>query len=158
MLNAIERQRQALELRKAGIPYHTIAQQLGYRSPSGAYKAILSALKRTLQEPADEVRKLELTRLDAMLFALWQQVRSGNQGAIGRALDIEKRRAALLGLDAPVKVAPTTPDGSKPYEGLTNDELTRRLRAVLGGSVTAEAESGITLLEHASDLPQDLPR
>ena len=66
-LEAIEKQRKALELRKAGVGYVAIAKQLGYAGPSSSFKAVNSALKRTLQEPADEVRRLELERLDALL-------------------------------------------------------------------------------------------
>ncbi len=104
-LDALERQRQALELRKAGVPYAKIAEALGYAHASGAHKAVASALKKTLQEPADDLRKLELERLDAMLFAIWPSVTKGIQPAIDRALRIMERRAKLLGLDAPVKQA-----------------------------------------------------
>ena len=103
-LEAIERQRQALEMRKAGHSYPAIATALEYASTSGALKAVTSALTRTLQEPADEVRQLELTRLDAMLAAIWGRVEDGELPAFDRAQDIMKRRAALLGLDMPTKV------------------------------------------------------
>lgn len=102
-VKAADKQRQALELRKAGVTYARIAEQLGYRSPSGAHKAVELALKSVLSEPAEEVRQLELERLDSMLLALWPQVRNGNHGAIDRALRVMERRARLLGLDAPVK-------------------------------------------------------
>lgn len=102
-VNAHDKQQKALELRKAGVSYAAIAKQLGYRGPSGAHAAVAAALKKTLQEPADEVRTLELERLDAMLLAIWRQVKEGNHGAIDRALRILERRAKLLGLDAPVK-------------------------------------------------------
>jgi len=32
---AVERQRQAMELRKGGLPYHEIARRLGYEGASG---------------------------------------------------------------------------------------------------------------------------
>lgn len=114
-ITATERQRQALELRKAGVSYTVIADKLGYRSGSGAHAAVGAALKKTLQEPADDLRTLELERLDVAHLAIWQQVRSGNQGAIDRYLKIAERRAKLLGLDAPQRIAPTTPDGNAPY-------------------------------------------
>ena len=107
-LNAAERQRQALELRKAGATYEVIAQKLGYRGPSSAYGAIKSALHKTLQPPADEVRALEIERLDALLLALWPQARQGNHGAIDRVLKVMERRARLLGLDAPTRTDITT--------------------------------------------------
>jgi len=102
-IDANDRHRQALELRKAGVSYAVIAERLGYRGPSGAHAAVGVALKKTLQEPADELRQLEVERLDAMLLSIWPQVKQGNQGAIDRALRIMERRAKLLGLDAPVK-------------------------------------------------------
>jgi hypothetical protein len=103
-LEAAEKQRKALELRKAGTPFEVIARELGYRGPSSAYNAVMSALRKTLQEPADEVRNLELTRLDNLLLKLWHRALAGRYTAIDRVLKILERRAKLLGLDAPVKV------------------------------------------------------
>jgi DNA-binding transcriptional MerR regulator len=100
---AVERQRQALELRKAGVSYAAIAERLLYRGPQSACEAVKAALRKTIQEPADDVRRLELERLDVLALAVWPQARQGNQGAIDRALKIAERRAKLLGLDAPTK-------------------------------------------------------
>ena len=98
-----EKQRQALELRKAGASYDQIAEKLGWRGRSGAFNAVMRALRKTIQEPADDVRKLEVERLDALLLALWPQARQGNQGAVDRVLRVMERRSKLLGLDAPTK-------------------------------------------------------
>lgn len=103
-LDAIGRQRQALELRKTGMNFQHIADQLGYRDASGAWKAVTKALKESIKEPADSVRLMELARLDAMLVGIWTQAKSGNTNAIDRALKIMDRRAAYLGLDAPAKI------------------------------------------------------
>ncbi len=102
-VNAHERTLQALELRKAGMAYNVIADKLGYRSKQAAWQAVHNALKKTLQEPADEVRALELERLDALYKAMYPQALKGNLGAVDRCLKISERRAKLLGLDAPVK-------------------------------------------------------
>lgn len=96
-----EKKRQALELRKAGVGYVKIAEQLGYKSVSSAHDAVMSALKAITKEPAEEVRTMEIERLDAMLFAISPQVRAGHLGAIDRSLRIQERRAKLLGLDMP---------------------------------------------------------
>jgi len=98
-VRAHERHLQALELRKAGVTYEVIATQLGYANASGARKAVVSALKATLREPAAELRELELARLDAMLLPLWRPVQAGDEKAVDRALRIMERRARLLGLD-----------------------------------------------------------
>jgi hypothetical protein len=100
-LSAAEKQRQALELRKAGTSYPDIARQLGYASASGAFKAVESALLKTLREPAEAVREIELARLDRLHLALWPAAVKGDLDAIARVLDISKRRAALEGMDAP---------------------------------------------------------
>lgn len=104
MLNAAAKQAQALELRKAGHSFEQIAAKLGYANGGGAYKAVEAGLRATLQEPADELRQLEITRLDTMLSALWPKVKRGEHGAIDRALKVGERRAALVGLDAPKKI------------------------------------------------------
>lgn len=100
-LAAAERQRQALLLRRGGASYDQIAQRLGYRDRASAYRAVLAALEQTLREPAEEVRALELERLDALLLAHWPAATSGNVEATDRVLRIMERRARLLGLDAP---------------------------------------------------------
>jgi len=98
---AHERHLQALELRKAGATYQMIADQLGYASPKGAHKAVRSAMREALSEPAEAVRQLEALRLDAALLAIWRRVTKGDDKAIDRLLGIMKRRMELFGLAAP---------------------------------------------------------
>jgi hypothetical protein len=121
-----DRKLQALELRKAAVSYQQIADQLGYRSASGAFNAVKAALKATLREPANELRDLEVARLDAMLLVLWRRVQSGDEKAVDRVLRIMERRARLLGLDAPRRQELSGPDG-KPLafdlSMLTDEEL-----------------------------------
>lgn len=58
-----------------------------------------SALTRTLQQPAAELRELELDRLDRLQVRVWGKAIEGNVGAIDRVPRIMERRARLLGLD-----------------------------------------------------------
>ena len=103
-LQSVDRQRQALQLRAGGATYQQIADALGYRGAAGALKAVRAGLLATLQEPADELRTLELARLDALLRAVWPKAMRGELTAVDRVLKIMERRANLLGLDAPVRV------------------------------------------------------
>ena len=122
-VQANERQIKALTLRKAGAGYQAIADALGYKDHTGAWRAVKAALKRTQQEPADELRQLELARLDDMLKAIAPHVAAGNLTAIDRALKIQERRAKLVGLDQPVKHDVTTGgEKIKGYIGWTPDE------------------------------------
>ncbi len=103
-ITAAERQAQALALRKVGVTYEKIATELGYASASGAQKAVVSALRKVITEPAEELRQLELSRLDALLLSLWPAASKGSVGAVDRVLKIMERRAAYLGLDAPKRL------------------------------------------------------
>jgi len=93
---AREREAQAMELRKAGASYPAIARQLGYASHEGARQAVvrvLDALEVESAESGQQVRRLEMERLDALLVGLWKKARDGDVQAVDRALKIMERRA-----------------------------------------------------------------
>ena len=108
-LDALDRQLEALKKRKAGQSFESIAKDLGYAKASGAYHAVMAALKKTLQEPADELRMLEVERLDELLKTHWENRRQPQ--VTDRILRIMERRAKLLGLDAPERTELTGKDG-----------------------------------------------
>lgn len=128
---ARERMRQALEMRKAGVTYQQIADQLGYQHRQGAHKAVRAALKDITSEPAREVRELELARLDAALLAIWPQVKQGSLGAIDRFVKLQHQRAQLLGLYAPQKIAPTDPSGENEWSGKSDAELIAEFERII---------------------------
>jgi DNA-binding CsgD family transcriptional regulator len=100
---AREREREALELRKTGMTREGIAEAMGL-SVSGAFGAVSRALARLVTEcteGANELRRLEVERLDHMLAAISPAIDEGDLAAIDRALRIQERRAKLLGLDSP---------------------------------------------------------
>ena len=99
---AKQRSAQAIALRIGGATYPAIASVLGYNSPQAAAKAVGDSLAATVREPSDELRSLELERLDALFLALWPAAKRGVLGAADRCLRVMERRARLLGLDAPV--------------------------------------------------------
>lgn len=103
----IERQVKALELRRMGKGYVEIAAALGI-GKSQAHRLVQAGLadaKAQIGADAGELKAEEISRLDAMLAGLWPEARKGGQGAVDRVLKIMERRAKLLGLDAPVKLA-----------------------------------------------------
>lgn len=131
-----ENRLRALQLRKAGLSYEVIGRQLGY-TKQHAYQLVKTALERTRTlcvEASDNLRQLESERLDALMASLWGTASRGDTAAIDRVLRIMERRARLFGLDAPTKVAPTTPEGTEPYP---LQDVRERL-AVLFGVSTAE--------------------
>jgi hypothetical protein len=127
-----QREGAALELRKAGRTYDEIARMLDYSERSGAAKAVRRALAATVQEPADELRRLEVERLDSLLAAMWPLAMDGKLGAVDRVLSLMDRRAKLLGLDAPQRRA---------VDGVTRDAF---MQAVAGlESEISELESAV---------------
>lgn len=143
-----------LKRRRDGISFPMIAEEMGM-TQGYVYKLYKKALKEIIVEDVEEVRKMELLRLEQLeeevlnvLRAFHPVINSGEVvrdvvedesgaplinpqtgnpvtvrlqdtgpklAAVDRAIKLMERRARLLGLDAPTKVAPTTPDGDKPY-------------------------------------------
>ena len=131
-MQAHERHLQALELRKAGATYQAIAEQLGYAHGKSAYKAVASALRATLREPAAGVRELEVARLDSALLAVWRRVQAGDDKAIDRLLRISERRAKLLGLDAAIRKELSGPGGGPlTIDDASTSELARRFEELV---------------------------
>jgi hypothetical protein len=121
----IDRDLAALELRRQGHTYDQIARLNGYASRSSAYGAVQRALALSVRETADEVRQLEIDRLEDLrrpaLEALRRRHLVVSQGkvmhdpdtgdpliddmpllhAIDRLIKISERMAAYRGLDAP---------------------------------------------------------
>ncbi|MER6191786.1 hypothetical protein [Streptomyces cyaneofuscatus] len=144
-LTTAERDARAAELRSKGWTYPRIAAELGFNHRADAYNAVKRVLKETVREAGEDVRALELERLDRLEAAANEvlerehvtvsngRVVSLNEtplpddgpvlAAIDRLLKIQERRARLLGLDAPTKAAITiTPERAAAIEALA-DEL-----------------------------------
>lgn len=101
-----DKRKQALELRKSGATFAQIGQALEL-SEARAHQLVkdeLSRLRAVCAEEAENVRHLELERLDKMQLALSSKLKDGQPEAINSALRLMERRAKLLGLDAPKKV------------------------------------------------------
>lgn len=102
---------QALDLRKAGATYRRIAEALSV-DVSTAYadvQAELTALRTLAAEQAEEVREIELRRLDDYTLGLTPKARKGDADAVRTLIRVSERRAKLLGLDAPQSGGDLTP-------------------------------------------------
>lgn len=97
-----ERIARAFELRKAGLSYRRIADQLGYSHEMVRQdiNGMLATITTDTVENAKELVSLELARLDDMTISLWPEARQGDRKAIDTVLRIMERRAKLLGFDA----------------------------------------------------------
>lgn len=114
-----ERDANIVRLRKAGYSYDEIGAQVGLTK--GAISKILHRYmdghySRTAED-IDSLVATEQARLDQLWRGIYPAAMSGNLGAVDRCIKIMERRARLLGLDAPNKVAPTDPSGANEYTG-----------------------------------------
>jgi hypothetical protein len=150
------RDAEAAQLRANGLTYQAIAEKLGLSHRDLARRAVERALAATVREPADELRQLELIRLDALwveaVKVMTTEHITVNNGrvievdgvplkddaptlsAIDRLLKIMERRAKLVGLDSATKVEVLSVDAL--------DKEIERLTAELGGTETGEAARG----------------
>ena len=109
----INREREIVEWRIEGLTWRQIAERVGM-SPAGTLKAYNRAMVKTLKPATDELRELELDRLDTLQQTYWQPAVAGNMRAADFILKVIDKRAKLLGLDAPTKIQAevVTYDGS----------------------------------------------
>jgi hypothetical protein len=107
-----ERRRQALDLRKRGLTYPQIAKAMSV-SLGTAHKLVQTAISDIPKELAEDVRLLELERLDRMLAGMWPKAIAGDPKAVAAAVKIMDRRAKYLGIDAPIKAELTGKDGGQ---------------------------------------------
>lgn len=143
----------ALTLRIRGASYQQIADELsrvkvsdgpgapadapllyGKVSKKTAYEDVQAELLDTREltkDAAEEARQLELSRLDSWTVTASLQFMAGNVRAGALLATLSARRTLLLGINAPIKVAPTSPDGQQPFTGIDVAKLTDAQLAAL---------------------------
>lgn len=108
------RQALAMRLRVKGYDYTVIAKKLGLggENPSQlAHQLVMAGVRAVRQESAEQMRDVEITRLDALQAIAWKAVEKASKRgdvksvstAVNSIVRLSDRRAKLMGLDAPVK-------------------------------------------------------
>lgn len=102
------RRTQAVQLRLAGTDWETIATKLGYADRGSACKDVSRALDAHVAElrgATEELRALQVARVDRLLAAIWPKALKGDPASITTALRLLDRHAKLMGLDEPSRVS-----------------------------------------------------
>ena len=153
-LTTAQRHLKAIELRVAGLTLEQIATKLNYRTRAGALKAIELGMKKAYQEPTDKLRHIEKERLDAMWAKVWgkfdrSRIPLETMGQLVRLLlKISNRRAALLGLDSPVRHQVTAElDADLSAKVQMTEVSSEDLMSVLVEEIRADPEARARLLE-----------
>jgi hypothetical protein len=114
-----ERDAKIIQLLRAGVEYDVICEQVGC-SKSTISKTKMKQLaqyKFETQQDVAVLQQLELSRLDHLQRVFWPKAIAGNNGAFDRIIVIQRQRAAITGMNAPTKIAPTDPTGQQEYQG-----------------------------------------
>lgn len=131
-----ERRAKAIQLRLAGMDWVAIATRLGYSNKAAACKDLSRALAANLAEvgrSVEELREVELMRLDRLRIAVWSSAVAGDLRAVDTVLKISDRYVNLLGLAAPAHAEVTI--------NALDDQILA-LRAALGRSVEVGEAGG----------------
>ena len=94
----------AMALRLTGASYGDIVKAGVYTSRSGARSAVMAALKENYTEPTEQVRAMEVARLEALISAHWSKAIGGDIASTKLCIEISARKCRILGIDAPMKV------------------------------------------------------
>jgi hypothetical protein len=92
------RRLEAFTLRRQGQSFESIGQHLGV-SPQTVSLWVREAVRAMPKEERDDLRDMELARLDAALVPVMRLVVGGDLFAVDRMLRIMERRARYLNLD-----------------------------------------------------------
>lgn len=136
-----EQQVRCYELLLAGKTYEQIAAEVSL-SVGTVYTRVQARLAQRVQPLADELRSIEVDRLDRWLVKLDAQIQAGT--AVARNVEVgvkvSERRSKLLGIDAPEKIEATVTEVTQ--EDLALAELVREAQAA---AAVAEAQLRGTL-------------
>lgn len=144
-VRAAQTAKEALALRLQGLTYDEIGQRLQV-SHGTAYRHVSLELANTRKESAEtaeELRQVELARLDRLLAVVGPMAESGDLAAVDRVLRIQERRAAYLGLDAP-KAQLVAVDG--------RPDTVRALMALVSGGANSKLDADQAIAETVIDV------
>lgn len=148
-LEAAERQLQALELRKKGATFGTIAKVLHFHDAHHAQYSVQAALRRAALPVAQEYRALQLERLHSLLAGIWEKAQQGEHIALRDALEVLRQISSLLGLDAPLKQEISGPEGN-PIE-ISAVILVQKLQSIINAKqAMLPLQSGETQQENTA--------
>lgn len=134
LIEAREKQRRALEMKKGEATYEEIAQALGYADPSGARKAVRAAIDRIGIEEAKDVVAMDLMRLAEYQKLLTIQLRTkGDLSVIPTLMQVMRERRVLVGWSPE-----TWEEEQRKGKGITNNGV-----MVIQGSSSSDFVKGM---------------
>jgi len=127
-----ERRKEALNLRIMGLSYTEIAEQLEVSRPTAIrdIQTVLAELRQETLKEAEDLRNIELRRLELATAAIMPKVAAGDMQAIAALIRLSERRCKLMGLD-------------KQIEQMEHDVRVRVVREAMDASGVIDAEATV---------------
>jgi len=104
--DAEQRRQTVWQLRVLGATWEHAAQVAGYADVRSARRAVRRWRQEMPQADVEEARDLAMQRGELLWMEAWKEVKAGKPGAVGAALRVLQRQAALMGVDAPTDTQP----------------------------------------------------
>jgi hypothetical protein len=95
------RKARSVELVLQGHTYDQVAAEVGYANRGTAWRTVSKALAEQKEQAVDELRALEVARLDYLQTKLLDGIEAGEVKSINAAVRIILARSRLYGLDKP---------------------------------------------------------
>lgn len=105
--NLEAKRERAAQLHLSGMPYRSIAREVGYADASGAKRAVDAWLReggQTREADAELLREVALLRYEALLFAVAKKAAAGDTRAVDSSTRIIGEITRLQGLEPPTRV------------------------------------------------------
>ncbi|RMD51609.1 HTH domain-containing protein [Candidatus Parcubacteria bacterium] len=142
-----ERMYEALKLKKEGLTIVEISKKFGVSVPM-IYRDIREAMQESWERHKDVAQyllTLEAERLELLWQKTFQRAKDTNfsdMEVVKTLLSIHKRKCDLFGIDAPKKIAPTTPDGRewRPFADLDDVTVEEMYKLAISLRQTGEIE------------------
>ena len=157
---AQQKRRDAIELRKMGVTYQKIADAVGYPSANEARKQVLKAYNEIIQEPAIELRVLQVERLNHLLTIAWQQAQGGSLSAINTCVGLMTRIDILMGTEAAQKVEVVSVNTNIISVNATQDEFIQNMKRFLNVNAdgTNKVDPALPVLQQVHQAGQQQPQ
>jgi len=178
----VQRRQQVAELYLHGMPQLSIAQQLGISQATVCrdLRALHNQWRTSQIRDFDQAAVVELRKLDRLEYESWQAWERSKQpqesttvsqdGSTKRAQKVVKQqpgdprylelihkciaaRRAMLGLDSPTKISPTSPDGKEAYGAHLMHELLKLAEQTSAGPTIIDSEFIEQQLARQSNAP-----
>lgn len=122
---ARKREAEVLERLQKGETFEQIAEAVGFKDASGAWRAATRALARIPVAAAEQLRQVDSMRIEKMYLALQPGLARGDVRSVQVAIKLLARRARLHGYDFPARLEVSGRSG----ESLVSDQLDYELMA-----------------------------